>query len=260
MRARVNRASSTFLRVALALVAAWSAACTKALPSERPAPSAGGLEPARPAAAPAAVLEPVEAATVGSGGVKSDDIGSADGGSGGVGSGDVGSGGGESGGIESAEVDWQESPLRADLDGDGAPEEIRWSCDLRTLRINVGRAKARASYSVSELIGCTAAVITLRPGEATRQLVVTIDEHDEVGPDLHFIYVYRRSRLERLWSAAASVDFLVDGSWVTQTSDCHEAAGVLVTDTRRHRWSGARVTSAASQVRTPVAPGDCAEP
>ena len=34
MRARVNRASSTFLRVALALVAAWSAACTKALPSE----------------------------------------------------------------------------------------------------------------------------------------------------------------------------------------------------------------------------------
>ncbi len=162
-------------------------------------------------------------------------------------------------GDESAELDWQESPLRADLDGDGVPEEIQWSCD-QSLRIAVGRAKTRVKYRVSELIGCAAAVVALRPDDAARQLVFTIDEHDEVGPDLQFIFTYRGSRLERLWSGAAAIDIRVDGTWVTETSDCDDAAGYSTTTTVRHRWDGARVASVVRKERTPVEPGGCADP
>jgi hypothetical protein len=160
---------------------------------------------------------------------------------------------------ESAEVDWVESPLRADLDGDGKPESISWSCGGR-LSIKVGRARVSEAYDVVEEHGCSAAVVTLRPGEAERQLVFAIDEHEEVGPDLCFLYAYRKGKLEQLWSDKVSLDFLVDGSWVTETSDCYEARGYIATLTGRHRWDGNDVTSEESEDRTPVQEGDCAEP
>lgn len=173
--------------------------------------------------------------------------------------------------VEPAEVEWVESPLEADLDGDGKPETIAWSCGGK-LSLRVGRARVREAYRLSEEMGCTAAVVALRPGEAARQLVVTIDEHEEVGPDLHFFYAYRGGKLEPLWSEKASVEVLVDGSWVTETSDCFdgtvcdgdpacvEAPGELVTTIGRHRWDGAAVTSEAHEERMAVSPGGCAEP
>jgi hypothetical protein len=255
MRSEVYRPSPPFARVSLALVACSLVACTKALPSDGATPSAGRIEPAAPVAAPVAALVaapallpgPTEPAPPAVPEVKS---------------GHVVMGDGVSGLDESAEVDWQESPLEADLDGDGVPEAIQWSCgpSPQTLRISVGRAKTRVKYRVSELIGCVAALVALRPDGSTRQLVFTIDEHDEVGPDLHFIYAYRGSRLERVWSGAASVDFLVDGTWVTETSDCDEASGYSTTTTSRHRWSGAKVATVIQKERTPVEPGGCDEP
>lgn len=245
---RLSRYPPLFARVSLAFVACSPVACTKALPNDAATPSAWRSEPAAPAGAPATAPEALpgpsepaapEPAAAGSDGTVAGD---------GVPDGD-----------ESAELDWQESPLRADLDGDGVPEEIQWSCD-QSLRIAVGRAKTRVKYRVSELIGCAAAVVALRPDDAARQLVFTIDEHDEVGPDLQFIFTYRGSRLERLWSGAADIDIRVDGTWVTETSDCDDAAGYSTTTTVRHRWDGARVASVVRKERTPVEPGGCADP
>jgi hypothetical protein len=161
--------------------------------------------------------------------------------------------------VEAAELEWDVSPLHADLDGDGAAESIGWSCGAG-LRLTVGRARARAAYQVSELIGCAAAVLTLRPDQATRQVVVTVDEHDEAGPDLHFIYSYERSRLKLVWSGAAGVEFFADGAWVSETSDCDDVAGYESTVRTRHRWDGVRVAREVSEERTPVAPGGCADP
>lgn len=259
----MHRPSSTFARVSFAFAAGSLLACTKALPNERATPSAGRIEPATPAVAPASspAVAPATSPAVAPAALPgpAEPVRSAEPAeprSGHVVVGDAGSGA-----DESAEVDWQESPLTADLDGDGVPEAIAWSCGQgpQTLRIAVGRAKTRVRYRVSELIGCIAAVVTLRPDEATRQLIFTIDEHEEVGPDLHFIYAYRGSKLALIWSGAANVDFLVDGTWVAETSDCDDASGYLTTTTR-HRWNGAKVTSVVRQERTPVAPGGCADP
>lgn len=159
----------------------------------------------------------------------------------------------------SAEAEWVESPLEADLDGDGVAESIAWTCG-GTLTLEVGRARLQEAYSLVEEQGCGAAVVALRPGGAARQLMIVIDEHDEVGPDLHLMVAYREGRLETVWSDRASVDVLVDGSWVTETHACYEGAGYLATYTGRHRWDGEAVTSEEDESRTPVEPGDCAEP
>jgi hypothetical protein len=286
-RSAVHRPSSTLARVSFAFAAGSLLACTKASPNERATPSAERLEPATPAVVPASAsaVGPASASAVGpavapatspavapvvapasSPGVAPASSpaaspaplpGPAEPRPGHVVVGDV-----DAGADESAEVDWQESPLEADLDGDGVPEAIQWSCGQgpQTLRIAVGRAKTRVKYRVSELIGCIAAVVTLRPDEATRQLIFTIDEHEEVGPDLHFIYAYRKAKLALVWSGTANVDFLVDGTWVAETSDCDDVAGYLTTTTSRHRWNGAKVTSVVKKDRTPVEPGGCADP
>jgi len=159
----------------------------------------------------------------------------------------------------SAEVEWVDSPLQADLDGDGKPESISWTCG-GTLGIRVGRARVSEAYHLVEERDCSAGLVVLQPSEATRQLVFTIDEHEEVGPDLHFLYAYREGKLEQLWTDKVTLDFLVDGSWVTETSECYEGAGYLETIAGLHRWDGATVTSEQSKSRTPVEPGDCAEP
>lgn len=227
------RARACIREGALGIAVGWSAACTKPLPTD-------GSTPARVASVPAAaaaessggatpVVEPIEPEPI------------------------------EPELPESAGVEWEESPLSVDLDGDGREESISWTCG-GTLVLAVGRARSREAYQVSEEIGCSAAVVRLRPGEATRQLVLTIDEHEEVGPDLHFLYAYREGKLESLWSATAGVDFLMDGSWVTQTSRCDEARGYIATRIGRHRWDGEEVTSEESEERTPIEPGDCAEP
>ncbi len=245
MRSMVYRPSSTFAWVSRAVMACSLVACTQALPDDRATPSAGRVSPAAPVVAPVAApggSDPAPPAEIKPGHVVVGD--------------------GVSGLDESVTVDWQQSPLEADLDGDGTSEVIQWSCGQapQTLRIEVGRAKTRVKYRVSELIGCAAALVTLRPEEATRQLVFTVDEHDEVGPDRHFIYTYRRSKLERIWSGAAHVDFLVDGTWVTETSDCDDASGFITTTRSRHLWNGAKVASVVQKERTPVEPGGCADP
>lgn len=254
----VYRPSSTFARVSLAVMASL-VACTQALPSDRATPSAGQVSPVAPVVAPvvvpAPVVLPVVAPVVLPG--PSDPAPPAE-----IKSGHVVAGEGAAGLDDDAWIDWHESPLEADLDGDGVLEAIEWSCGQspQTLRIAVGRAKTRVKYRVSELIGCAAALVALIPEEVGQQLVFTVDEHDEVGPDQHFIYTYRRSRLERIWSGAAHVEFLVDGTWVTETSDCNDASGFITTTTSRHRWNGAKVTSVVQKERTPVEPGGCADP
>ncbi|MBK9755804.1 MAG: hypothetical protein IPO88_20305 [Nannocystis sp.] len=56
------------------------------------------------------------------------------------------------------------------------------------------------------------------------------------------------------------MDFLVDGTWVIETSDYDDASGFITTTTIRHRWNGAKVASAVQKERTPVEPGGCADP
>ena len=162
--------------------------------------------------------------------------------------------------IESAELEWSSSPLRADLDGDGTPESIRWTCTAKELRLEVNRARARERYGVADLIGCAAAVVELRPGEPTRQIMFTIDEHDEAGPDTHFLYAYRGAKLKRVWSESANLGVLVDGSWSSETYDCDDAAGYSTTTIARHRWDGAKVTTQREQQRTAIEAGACADP
>lgn len=160
---------------------------------------------------------------------------------------------------ERADVEWVDSPLQADLDGDGVAEPIRFTCGP-DLRITVGRTKTKQTYRVSELIGCSAAIVTLRPGEPTRQVVFTIDEHEEVGPDLHFLYAYAHGKLERVWSDSGEIEFLLDGRWTSATYDCDDVAGFSTITTLRHRWDGTTVTSETQQQRTPIEPGACADP
>ena len=162
--------------------------------------------------------------------------------------------------IESAELEWSSSPLRADLDGDGTPESIRWTCAAKDLRLEVNRARARERYDVADLIGCAAAVVELRPGEPSRQIMLTIDEHDEAGPDIHFLFAYRGAKLKRLWSESANLDVFVDGSWSSETYDCDDAAGYSTTTIARHRWDGAKVTTQLEEQRTAIEAGACADP
>lgn len=157
------------------------------------------------------------------------------------------------------ELEWDGPPLQADLDGDGAPESISWTCG-GTLALTVGGAQSSEVYQLVEEMGCEGAVVALLPVGATQQLVISIDEHEEVGPDLYMLYAYREGRLEPVWSDKASVEFFADGSWTTETSDCFETRGYRATWYGRHRWDGEEVTSEEQEVRDPVEPGDCIEP
>lgn len=160
---------------------------------------------------------------------------------------------------EEVDVEWEDSPFQADLDGDGTPESITWSCG-GTLVLTVGRAEVREEYQIVEEMSCGAAAVALVPRGATRQLVISIDEHEEVGPDLVMLYAYLDGSLELLWSDKAAVRFLSDGSWTTETSDCYESHGYRATWYGQHRWDGQAVTSKEQEVRDPMEPGDCAEP
>lgn len=160
---------------------------------------------------------------------------------------------------ERVELEWESSSFEADLDGDGTPESITWSCG-GTLVLRVGRAEVSEEYQLVEEMSCEAAVVALLPRGAARQLVISIDEHEEVGPDLVMLYAYRDGRLEALWSDKAAVEFLADGSWTTETSECYESHGYRATWYGRHRWDGEDVASEEQEVRDPMEPGDCAEP
>lgn len=161
--------------------------------------------------------------------------------------------------LEPVELEWEDSPFQADLDGDGTPESITWSCG-GTLVLTVGRAEVREEYQIVEEMSCGAAVVALLPRGTTRQLMVSIDEHEEVGPDLVMLYAYRDGRLEALWSDKAAVEFRADGSWTTETSDCYESHGYRATWYGQHRWDGNEVASEEHEVRDAVEAGDCAEP
>lgn len=163
---------------------------------------------------------------------------------------------------ERADAEWVESPIEADLDGDGKPESIRFTCGS-TLSVTIGRAKATEKVRISELVGCLGAVVDLRPGGAMRHVVFTVDEHEEVGPDTQFLFAYQAGKAKRIWSEVGDVTFFVDGSWVTESTDCDDAAGFITTTTRRHRLSDGGATSVTTTERlerTAVAPGGCADP
>jgi hypothetical protein len=160
---------------------------------------------------------------------------------------------------EEVDLEWEDSPFQADLDGDGTPESITWSCG-GTLVLTVGRAEVREEYQIVEEMSCGGAVVALLPSGTTRQLMISIDEHEEVGPDLVMLYAYLDGRLELVWSDKAAVRFLADGSWTTETSDCYESHGYRATWYGQHRWDGKDVASEEQEVRDPMGPGDCAEP
>ena len=147
----------------------------------------------------------------------------------------------------------------ADLDGDTKPERIAWTCGKK-LSVTVGAARASAPLDISELIGCSAALVSLRPSNAARQLLIVADEHEEVGPDHQFLFSYDGTALTLIWSGVAALTFHKDGSWVGETTDCDDAKRVLRTTSRVMRWDGTSVKAKQSVATSPINAGDCAEP
>ncbi|MBT8492560.1 MAG: hypothetical protein KJO07_05835 [Deltaproteobacteria bacterium] len=152
--------------------------------------------------------------------------------------------------------DFVGSPLTADLDGDGKPETIAFECTPTRVEIKVGAARAREKVGISELVGCSAAVVQVGEGK-TKQLVVVPGEHEEVGPSDHFMYTFRSGKLRRIWSAVAEVTFLADRSWTTSNSDCDDEAKEWTTVTIVHRFDGQQVSSQSKTTKSPVDEDGC---
>jgi hypothetical protein len=165
--------------------------------------------------------------------------------------------------LEQAEVDLHEVPFDADLDADGQPEAISWTCSEASVELRVGRAKYRAKLGFADLIGCMVAVVDLDPDVDGSQLWLHADEHDEVGPNRNFLLRHAGGKLEEIWVEDLELEIYVDGSWRTEDSECVESERLYRTTTTLWRWRAARVVEDAEVSTTPMSADetcDVAEP
>jgi hypothetical protein len=157
---------------------------------------------------------------------------------------------------EEIELPYDDSPIEADVDGDGEPERIAWDCaDPATLQ--VGAAKLTRALGQSEIVGCTLAVVALAPGSRERFVYYRSDEHEEVGPPTHILYRYRDATLVELWSGTGDLTLYDDGSWATVESSCFETR--WETEFTRNRWDGSGVVETVETESEPNE-GGCDEP
>jgi hypothetical protein len=146
-----------------------------------------------------------------------------------------------------------EEPFEADLDGDGRPESISWTCTVASAELRVGRAKYRGKLGFSDLIGCAVAVVDVDPDVAGSQLWLHADEHDEVGPNRNFLLREVGGKLEEIWVEDLEFELYVDGSWRTEASECIEAQRLYRTTTTVWRWREARLVDDAKVSTVPMA-------
>lgn len=160
---------------------------------------------------------------------------------------------------ESLDLDFAFDSAKADLDGDGRPEKIEWTCTEARVTLAIGKAKFRAPLGFADLIGCGVAIVELPPSSEV-VLWLSADEHEEAGPDRNFILRYHRKKIRKLWVEDLDLDFYSDGSWRTESAECDAAARVHRTTTTSWRLAGSKVTREDKSETTPFSSGeDCGE-
>ena len=161
-------------------------------------------------------------------------------------------------GPEPLELDYHFDPFQADLDGDGRPELIEWTCDETKVTLVIGKATFKAPLGFADLIGCSVCIVDLDPGRPGVQLWLSADEHEEAGDDRNFVLRYRRRKLQKLWVEDTGMyfDFYPDGSWRTEVTECDEAERLSRTTTTVWRLVDGKVTREETSEATPLDPGD----
>ncbi len=155
---------------------------------------------------------------------------------------------------------YQEAAFDADLDGDGRPERVEFTCDP-TIAIVVCEARATVDVQISELMGCYAAAVPLRPGSSTRHVLVTAQEHEEVGPPEHAIFEVDGAAARAIWQGEGALTVLRRGGWLTDDTDCDWGRGAIVTTASLMQLTADGDVATTEDVHEePVEPEACAEP
>lgn len=155
---------------------------------------------------------------------------------------------------------YQDAAFDADLDGDGQPERVEFTCDP-TIAIVVGEARAHADVQISELMGCAAAAVPLRAGSPARHVLVTAYEHEEVGPPEHAIFEVEGGAARAIWQGEGQLTVLRGGAWITDDTDCDWGRGAIVTTASLMQLTADGDVATTEDVHEePVEPEACAEP
>jgi hypothetical protein len=153
---------------------------------------------------------------------------------------------------EPLELDEVCDGLEADLDGDGKPEAISWTCDEDdTLhQITIAGTRARHRLDVSNVMGCCASIVDLDAGRPGSELWFVADVHDEVGADGHWLLRFDGRRLVTVWRSDVHAEFFADGSWSTVDYECDAGKHEFRTITSRWRIGPAGKPVASEQVES----------
>jgi hypothetical protein len=163
--------------------------------------------------------------------------------------------------LEPFDAELHAEPFEVDLDADGRPESISWTCNNASAELRVGRAKYSPKLGFADLIGCVVAVLDLDPDVPGNQLWLHADEHDEAGPNRNFFVRHAGGGIEVIWEEDSDFELFVDGSWRTEASECVEAQRLYRTTTTVWRWREGRVVEEAKVSTAPMAEDErCVEP
>ncbi|MEX1361751.1 MAG: hypothetical protein AB1Z98_01395 [Nannocystaceae bacterium] len=157
---------------------------------------------------------------------------------------------------ELLDIELDDGPLEADLDGDGRVEAIAWTCSEDKTEITIGKATLEATLGFADLIGCSAAVVDLDPGRRGVQLWLLADEHEEAGPDRNFVLGYRRGKIQTLWVEELDFSPTTDGSWTTESYECDEAQRLHRTTNTRWRLVDGKVMHEDTVQAKPLSAGE----
>ncbi len=162
-------------------------------------------------------------------------------------------------------LDWEDEAFAADLNADGKPERISWTCG-ETFTLKIGNKKIKETEKLVELQGCSAAAFPVGPSTeqdtSSREhgVAFCLHDHDEVGPPHCFIYRLQSGDLDEIWAPIGRLSFHASGAIASEDEECYEGRGVLETTTQVLVWNGQAFDRKEMRLETPVSEGDCAEP
>lgn len=166
---------------------------------------------------------------------------------------------------DEVDIEWEDEAFAADLNADGRPEPISWSCG-ETFLLTVASAKVERTEKLVELRACSAAAFPIGPSteqnQASREhgVVFCLEEHDEVGPPHCFLYRLKGGALRELWVPVGRPCFHGSGIIVSSSETCDAGRGVLEMRTEYLMWNGQGFDAKEMRAESPQIEGGCAEP